>query len=59
MEKVEKVCLAGWQDPGGRREGAGSLDPAEHVVVRAHVVIPVEEVAGEGLVVEVAGEATH
>ena len=38
--------------------GQGS-DAAEHVVVCAHVVVPHEQVASEGFVVEVVGEIAH
>lgn len=43
---------------GGREESEGS-DVAEHVVVCAHRVVVHEQLASEGLVVEVVGEIAH
>lgn len=47
--------------PGGRplKEGGKRSDAAEHITVRAHRVIPHEQVASEDFVVEVVGELAH
>ena len=42
-----------------RREGGKGSDAAEYVIVGAHGVVPYEQVAPEGLVVEVAFKAAH
>ena len=47
--------------PGGRplKEGGKRSDAAEHITVRAHRVVPHEQVASEDFVVEVVGELAH
>ena len=42
-----------------RREGGTGSDATEHVIVCAHCVIPHEQLASEGFVVEVLGEIAH
>ena len=42
-----------------KERGFGGSDAAEHVIVRPHVVVPHEQLASVGFVVEVVGEATH
>lgn len=42
-----------------KERGLGGSDAAEHVIVRPHVVVPHEQLASVGFVVEVVGEAAH
>ncbi len=44
---------------GDSKEGGKRSDAAEHVTVCAHRVVPHEQLASEGFVVEVVGELVH
>lgn len=53
---IQKELYTGRAAPEGdpaRREGGLGSDATEHVIVRAHIVVPHEQVASEGLVVEI------
>ena len=44
---------------GDSKEGGKRSDTAEYVTVRAHRVVPHEQLASEGFIVEVIGELSH